>query len=85
MTAGELPTFDELPNFHNYTGCAWDVWGKDDQLGTINLLTEDVVREAAQEIKCAIEFHFCIFHSRDFEPSRLGKTICLNWYDLWSI
>ncbi|PCH38510.1 hypothetical protein WOLCODRAFT_130933 [Wolfiporia cocos MD-104 SS10] len=51
MTAGELPTFDELPNFHNYTGCAWDVWGKDDQLGTINLLTEDVVREAAQEIK----------------------------------
>ncbi|THG97625.1 hypothetical protein EW026_g4405 [Hermanssonia centrifuga] len=38
----QLPTFDELPNFHEYTGCAWGVWGKDDQLGTINLLTEKV-------------------------------------------
>jgi len=44
-----LPTFDELPKFHEFNGCAWGVWGKDDQLGTINLLTEDVVRRAAQE------------------------------------
>lgn len=42
-----LPTFDELPNFKNYTGCAWDVWPND--LGTINLLTDDVVKHAAQE------------------------------------
>ncbi|KZT11175.1 uncharacterized protein LAESUDRAFT_754863 [Laetiporus sulphureus 93-53] len=47
----KLPTFDELPSFHNLTGCAWDVWGKDDELGTVNLLTEDVVKEAAKEIK----------------------------------
>ncbi|KAJ3476771.1 hypothetical protein NLI96_g10931 [Meripilus lineatus] len=37
-----IPSFDQLPKFHDQTGCAWDVWGRDDQLGTVNLLTEDV-------------------------------------------
>ena len=52
-TAKKLPTFDELPAYKNFDGCAWEVWGKDDQLGTVNLLTPEVVKEAAQEIKCA--------------------------------
>jgi hypothetical protein len=48
-----LPTFDELPSFHNFKGCAWEVWGKDDELGTINLLTPEVVARAAkEEIRC---------------------------------
>ena len=47
----KLPSFDELPKFHEYTGCAWGVWGEGDQLGTINLLTEDVVQEAAKLVK----------------------------------
>ena len=47
----QLPSFDELPNFHEYTGCAWGVWGEGDELGTINLLTEDVVQEAAKLVK----------------------------------
>ncbi|CCM04549.1 uncharacterized protein FIBRA_06730 [Fibroporia radiculosa] len=47
MLPTNLPTFDELPRFHSFSGCAWDVWGKDDELGTINLLTEEVVKEAA--------------------------------------
>lgn len=46
-----LPSFDELPKFRNFAGCAWGVWGEGDQLGTVNLLTEDVVKEAAKEIK----------------------------------
>ncbi|KAI0062143.1 hypothetical protein BV25DRAFT_1916420 [Artomyces pyxidatus] len=54
LTSGEpaetpLPTFDELPAFHNFPGCAWEVWGKGDQLGTVNLLTDAVVKRAAQE------------------------------------
>ncbi|KAF8802997.1 hypothetical protein BYT27DRAFT_7226194 [Phlegmacium glaucopus] len=44
-----LPTFDELPAYKNFPGCAWDVWGPDDQLGTVNLLTEEVVKKAAEE------------------------------------
>lgn len=51
MSSRKLPTFDELPNFHQYTGCAWEVWGKDDELGTVNLLTDEVVAEASKEIK----------------------------------
>ncbi|ETW85097.1 hypothetical protein HETIRDRAFT_438158 [Heterobasidion irregulare TC 32-1] len=44
-----LPSFDELPHFKEYSGCAWDVWGPNDQLGTVNLLTDDLVKQAAQE------------------------------------
>ncbi|KAG5638949.1 hypothetical protein H0H81_008449 [Sphagnurus paluster] len=44
-----LPTFDELPSFKNHPGSAWDVWPEGDELGTINLLTDEVVRRAAQE------------------------------------
>ena len=44
-----LPSFDELPAYKNFPGCAWAVWGPDDQLGTVNLLTEDVVKKAAEE------------------------------------
>lgn len=45
----KLPSFDELPKFHDMAGCAWDVWGKGDQLGTVNMLTDVVVKRAAQE------------------------------------
>jgi len=45
----DLPTFDELPNFKDFEGCAWEVWGRGDQLGTVNLLTDEVVARAAKE------------------------------------
>ncbi|PPR01159.1 hypothetical protein CVT24_006126 [Panaeolus cyanescens] len=44
-----IPKFDELPWYKNYPGCAWGVWGPDDELGTVNLLTDEVVRRASQE------------------------------------
>ncbi|KAF8638832.1 hypothetical protein AX17_001890 [Amanita inopinata Kibby_2008] len=44
-----LPRYDELPPFKNMPGCAWAVWGSEDQLGTVNLLTDNVVKKAAQE------------------------------------
>jgi hypothetical protein len=47
-----LPDYHELPSHGGWPGCAWDVWGKGDQLGTINLLTESLVlRAAKQEIQ----------------------------------
>jgi len=75
-----LPEFDRLPPFHDFTGCAWGLWGPEDQLGTINLLTEKVVARAAQEeIKCVClcqnSFRYII---NDVQP-RLGKTVSLNW------
>ena len=56
-----LPTFDELPAYKNFSGCAWAVWGPDDQLGTVNLLTEDVVKKAAEEEIKYVSFEFEIF------------------------
>ncbi|KAH9857445.1 hypothetical protein C2E23DRAFT_881056 [Lenzites betulinus] len=50
-TGKQLPSYDELPAFRDFSGCAWEVWGKGDQLGTVNLLTDEVVKEAAKEIK----------------------------------
>ena len=47
-----IPDFSELPidksgPHHN----AWTLYGKDDQLGTLNRLTDDIVKAAAQEIQ----------------------------------
>ncbi|KAJ9473946.1 hypothetical protein PHBOTO_004033 [Pseudozyma hubeiensis] len=44
-----LPDYHQLPSEGGWPGCAWDVWGRGDQLGTINLLTESVVLRAARE------------------------------------
>ncbi|KII89473.1 hypothetical protein PLICRDRAFT_609462 [Plicaturopsis crispa FD-325 SS-3] len=49
MAFKNLPAYDDLPPFKNFPGCAWEVWGKDDQLGTINLLTPELVKQAATE------------------------------------
>ncbi|KAJ6509207.1 hypothetical protein C8R47DRAFT_1097849 [Mycena vitilis] len=51
-TTATIPTYDELPHFRNFPGCAWGVWGIDDQLGTVNLLTDTLVKQtAAKEIR----------------------------------
>jgi kynurenine formamidase len=51
-TTAEIPDYDALPAFKNFPGCAWSVWGAEYQLGTVNLLTDAVVKAAAsKEIK----------------------------------
>jgi kynurenine formamidase len=40
-----IPSYDELPVREGLpAGSSWGLWGDDDQLGTINLLTEDAIR-----------------------------------------
>ncbi|KZW02782.1 hypothetical protein EXIGLDRAFT_636798 [Exidia glandulosa HHB12029] len=50
-----IPDFDSLPKVEGMPqGCAWGVFDKDgkkDLLGTLNLLTPDVVKAAASEVK----------------------------------
>ncbi|VTT57181.1 unnamed protein product [Fusarium fujikuroi] len=49
MTA-QHPDFDQLPlDKTGPRGNAWGLWGKDDQLGTLNYLTDEVVGQAARE------------------------------------
>ncbi len=46
----ELPDFDELPRKDGLP-CAWGLWGKDDVFGTLNLLNEDKILEAAALVR----------------------------------
>ncbi|KAF2814989.1 uncharacterized protein BDZ99DRAFT_408572 [Mytilinidion resinicola] len=48
----KLPKYSELPlNKDDPFRSAWGLYGKDDQLGFLNRLTDEVVLEAAKEIK----------------------------------
>jgi len=44
-----LPSFSQLPVMDGVPGCAWKLFGHEDQLGTVNLLTDGVVAQAAKE------------------------------------
>src|SRR5215831_15029916 len=47
-----LPTFDELPIKPDYPPhSAWGVFGDDDEIGTLNLLTPERVAAAAQLVR----------------------------------
>ncbi|KAH7012807.1 putative cyclase-domain-containing protein, partial [Ilyonectria destructans] len=49
------PDFDSLPVADGQPqGSAWGFWGPHDELGSLNYLTPDVVKEAAKEIKAGV-------------------------------
>lgn len=46
----KIPSFAELPvDKKGPHGNAWGLWGEDDQLGTLNYLTPEVVSRAVKE------------------------------------
>jgi putative cyclase len=47
----KLPSFDELHADGKPAGSSWGVWGDDDVLGTLNLLTPDGVKRGADAVK----------------------------------
>lgn len=50
VSAVSRPRFDELPlRKGDPKGSAWGLWGDRDERGTLNLITEDVVRAASAE------------------------------------
>ena len=47
----ERPRFEDLPTgTEDPKWSAWGLWGADDEIGTLNLLTEERVKNAATEI-----------------------------------
>ena len=55
MDSKHWPDFSELPlDPEGPPGNAWGLWGKDDQLGMLNLLTPEVVAASAKEIQQGI-------------------------------
>ena len=55
------------------------MWGKGDQLGTVNLLTDEVVARAAkEEIRLLSPLTLCKLYL--YPVYRTGKSVCLNWW-----
>ncbi|MFC9935925.1 cyclase family protein [Glutamicibacter sp. NPDC127525] len=58
MAAGERPSYEELKSpERNHPGTAWGVFGDQDQLGTLNLLSNERVVEASGLIKTGQRFN----------------------------
>ena len=56
-----LPTYEELPlNETLNMRHAWGVFGEDDELGTVNLLTSERVAAAREEIRTGKMFNVCL-------------------------
>lgn len=50
-TTASRPSFDALPlREGDPKASAWGLWGDNDELGTLNLLTASLVKEAASEV-----------------------------------
>lgn len=58
IRASELPKFKDLPKFEGMPhGCAWGLWDRDgvrDNVGSLNLLSPEVVCNARTEIQMGI-------------------------------
>jgi len=55
MTSSKRPSFKDLPlRKDDPPFSAWGLYGPSDKLGTLNLLTPEVVAQAAQEIKTGV-------------------------------
>ncbi|KAK4626333.1 hypothetical protein CLAFUW4_04997 [Fulvia fulva] len=67
-----FPTFDQLPKVEGQPqGCAWGLFDKNgvkDQVGTLNLLTPDVVRQASSEIRTGqhVQLDWCLSDNVEF-------------------
>ena len=82
------PAFSDLPlNKGDPQLSAWGLWGKGDELGTLNFLTEEVVRAAASEIKDGVRINLN-WSFGEPNPPCFGrqryehKVVCLvDWAD----
>jgi kynurenine formamidase len=50
------PTYDELPRDLSGAGTAWGLYGADDSIGRLNLITPDVVRDAVALVRRGATF-----------------------------
>ncbi|KAI5927613.1 putative cyclase-domain-containing protein [Camillea tinctor] len=80
MDASQLPNFDDLPPVPGMPqGCAWGIFDKDgkkDVLGTLNLLTPEVVRGAYGEARdgVSISLNWPLDALPPLAPGRIATT-----------
>jgi len=50
------PTYDELPRDLSGAGSAWGLYGDEDSIGRLNLITPDIVRDAVDLVRRGATF-----------------------------
>jgi kynurenine formamidase len=56
VTGAQLPDYDDLPPAPDGGRCGWGLFGADDQLGLVNLLTPERVAAAAALVRRGVSF-----------------------------
>jgi kynurenine formamidase len=78
----QLPDYDDLPRNEklgmNYS---WGIWGEDDDLGTINLLTAERVNAASAEIRNGRMFNLSMPLNAPCSRNRLPYRHTIFWLD----
>lgn len=73
MSSPEVPAYADLPLHPELSlPCAWDVFGRDDDLGTLNHLTPERVATAAQHVRSGERFGLSL-PLREIDPPLFGR------------
>jgi hypothetical protein len=76
MSLKSRPAFEDLPlRDGDPPFSAWGLYGDDDQLGTLNLLTPDVVKNAASEIQTGVRVGLDLAINNLTEPTHNRKAL----------
>ncbi|CAG7982427.1 unnamed protein product [Penicillium olsonii] len=80
------PNFDELPPVEGMpAGCAWGVFDKDgkkDVYGTLNLITPEVIKRAAEEVRQGISISLNWPIGSIKIPGFFRKSLCHNVFEM---
>jgi hypothetical protein len=75
-----IPDYDSLPPVEGMPkGCAWGIFDKSgtkDKFGTLNLITPEIVKEAAKEVKEGVSVSLKYASVTPF-----GRSACNIWPD----
>jgi len=74
----DYPSFSDLPlQKDGPHGNAWGLWGPDDQVGTLNHITAEIVAKAAGQIKSgrSISLKYVILSSMDRSKANILTNI----------
>lgn len=75
----QRPRFEDLPlRKGDPKGSAWGLWGDEDELGTLNLLTPDVVALASREARNGIVVPLSLSLESPLLPMNPRRTPCAH-------
>jgi hypothetical protein len=77
-----IPDYDSLPPVKGMPkGCAWGIFDKDgkkDKFGTLNLITPEIVKEAAKEVKEGVSVSLKYASNNSLRQTKLHYVVGLT-------